>query len=368
MKYEILKYRPELKEEIFELQTHLWGPNLALNRAYFEWKYHRNPYIDHPLIYVAFYNGQLVGMRGLMGAAWQRDGTSHAKVCPCASDVVITPQHRNRGLFEKLTRAALDEANDRGYPYAFNLSGGQATVMSSLASGWRSVGKLQTMHWVSRTKPILKSKLSHLRKFLGLGHRGKTDCFYFLDRESERSSAGSSGRVSVQPSARPEEMFELVERFNGYKGLRHKLDSQFFSWRFLNPFGGYRFLFSDDKQLNGYLVLQSSMNRVRPWIGIVDWAAANTHVLADLLRAAIQWGRFAELRIWSSTLSEEERAILFQVGFCNLDEPTSIKESLPTVLVASTRAEPVSRDWYFDDLPLLDLTHWNLRMIFSDNF
>jgi len=74
MEYEILKYRPEFKEHLLELQTHLWSPDLALNRAYFEWKYDHNPYINPPLIYIALYNGQVVGMRGLMGAAWQREG------------------------------------------------------------------------------------------------------------------------------------------------------------------------------------------------------------------------------------------------------------------------------------------------------
>ncbi len=72
MEYELLKYRPELKEQILKLQTHLWSlwsPDLALNRAYFEWKYDQNPYIDQPLIYVALCNGEVVGMRGLMGAA-----------------------------------------------------------------------------------------------------------------------------------------------------------------------------------------------------------------------------------------------------------------------------------------------------------
>ena len=114
MKYEILKYRPELKDQILQLQTHLWSPDLALNAAYFEWKYLQNPYSDVPLISVALYDGQVVGMRGMMGAAWQRGLASPVELCPCAADVVIAPQHRNRGLFPVLTRAALQDAADRG--------------------------------------------------------------------------------------------------------------------------------------------------------------------------------------------------------------------------------------------------------------
>ena len=215
MKYEILKYRPELKEKIFDLQTHLWSPDRALNRAYFEWKYDHNPYIFPPLIYVAFYNGQMVGMRGLMGAAWQRDGTSQTKICPCASDVVILPQHRNRGLFEKLTSAALKEAADRGYSFAFNLSGGGATVMTSLASGWRSVGKLQTMRWCNPKNGFPNSIYTYARKLLGLGPLGETNVFYYLDRNGKRISEGPNGCLSVHRTPRPHEMSRLMERING---------------------------------------------------------------------------------------------------------------------------------------------------------
>ena len=43
--YEFVRYQPDLKGQVVELQTHLWSPSLALNTAYFEWKYERNPYL-----------------------------------------------------------------------------------------------------------------------------------------------------------------------------------------------------------------------------------------------------------------------------------------------------------------------------------
>ena len=71
MNYEIVKYHPEFKRQVVELQRHLWGPDVALNAAYLEWKYERNPYLDGPHIYLALCGGLVVGMRGWFGCKWQ---------------------------------------------------------------------------------------------------------------------------------------------------------------------------------------------------------------------------------------------------------------------------------------------------------
>ena len=37
--YEIVKYRPELKEQVVELQKELWSSDASRNRRFLEWKY-----------------------------------------------------------------------------------------------------------------------------------------------------------------------------------------------------------------------------------------------------------------------------------------------------------------------------------------
>jgi hypothetical protein len=68
---EFVRYQPDLKGQVVELQTHLWSPSLALNTAYFEWKYERNPYLVEPLIYLVMYHGKAIGMRGFFGVQWE---------------------------------------------------------------------------------------------------------------------------------------------------------------------------------------------------------------------------------------------------------------------------------------------------------
>ena len=53
--YEIIRYRPEFRDQVIELQKHLWSGDTAFNSAYFRWKYETNPYADDIPIYLAVF-------------------------------------------------------------------------------------------------------------------------------------------------------------------------------------------------------------------------------------------------------------------------------------------------------------------------
>ena len=57
MEYEIVKYCPEFKKQVVQLQTYLWSSDVALNAAYLEWKYEHNPYMKAPFIHLAVSEG-----------------------------------------------------------------------------------------------------------------------------------------------------------------------------------------------------------------------------------------------------------------------------------------------------------------------
>src|SRR5215210_4976470 len=144
MGYEIVRYSPEFEAAVVELQTHLWSPDVAVNRAYLEWKYDRNPYMATPFIHLALHGGRVVGMRGMYGASWEIGRPAQAFLVPCAGDLVVLPEHRNRGLVRKIIERAADDLAASGHTYAFSLSASLVTQVSSLTAGWRSVGALET--------------------------------------------------------------------------------------------------------------------------------------------------------------------------------------------------------------------------------
>jgi hypothetical protein len=158
-------------------------------------------------------------------------------------------------------------------------------------------------------------------------------------------------------------MAELVERIGWDGRMRRLRDRDYFDWRFRNPLSIYRFLFWEDSGLQGYLVLRASVY-VNPEIAIVDWEAANGEARRELLRAALRLGEFQSLDIWSSTLSEETRAILENLGFRPSSSVTGIAEYRPTVLV-----KPVGDNaWTVAGRNLLELRDWDLRLGDSDAY
>lgn len=378
MEYEIVKYRPEFKQQVVKLQTHLWSPDPALNRAYLEWKYERNPYMKTPFIHLALSAGQVVGMRGMCGAQWQIGCPAQTFLAPCAGDLTIAPDHRNRGLVAKIMETAVDDLANSGYTYIFNFSAGLATQLGSLTTGWRSVGSLETAQFCglgtrgreyARPLRFVRGMANRLLVFLF----ARKQPFYFLDSNSAQRHCEAGRSVHVEQAPRPEAMAELVERIGSDGRMRQVRDQAYFTWRFQNPLSRYRFFFWGDTTLEGYLVLRTSVRGKR--VSIVDWEATNITVRADLLQAVLQWGKFDKLALWTATLPTEVKTLLHNAGFSTVGKIKSIgrahrtRASRPTVLLRAVRQDMLKEaDWVIAHRRLSDLDNWDLRMIYSDNY
>lgn len=359
--YEIVKYSPEFKSGIIELQKHLWSPDAAMNAAYFEWKYEQNPYINTPLIYLALCEGQVVGMRGMYGAKWQVGNCGHTFLGPCSGDSVIAPDHRgNSGLFKKLIMAHLNDLSNSGYIYTFALSANPISRLSLLIMAYRSIGSVQRM----QREAISSRVMRYATKLPFFSSPKKHPPFYFLDKNTVKRKV--SPRVSVERTPRPEAMAELVKRLGSDGRIRHVKDKHYFSWRFNNPLSSYRFLFWERPRLEGYLVLQTKFDNSTLRDNIVDWEATNPQVQSDLLEAALRLGKFDSLSILAATLPDEVKALLERNGFRVLGEAKSRAQYRPTVLVRPVRDDMLNTDWTIEGCSLLDLSNWDLRMIYSD--
>ena len=340
VEYEILRYRPEFRTQVLELQTHLWSPDVAVNSAYLKWKHEQNPYVDTPLIYVVLFEGKVIGMRGMYGAQWQIGEPCQTLPGVCGGDTVVAPEHRRRGLFTKINTVAMDDLARMNNSYAFNFSAAPITFHAALRTGWRTVGPFRTV-----CRPA--------------GER--------TARQRERSREADR-HVSAAQAPRPEAMAELVERIGTDGRMRHVRDQQYFAWRFRNPLNVYRILFWEDARLEGYMVLQKKRHTRGGEIRILDWQATHPRVLEDLLYAAIDRCRSNVLAIWSATLHERARRFLQAAGFEPVDETQGVKTYRPGVLVRAVRDEIQEADWVVADRRLLDMANWDLRGIYSDGF
>lgn len=368
-RYEIVKYTPELKRPLVQLQTHLWSGELALNDAYFRWKYEENPYLREPLVHLALCDGQVVGMRGMCGSLWQVGAPPETFVAPYADDLVVAPEHRNQGLFTRIMRTALDELAGRGLDYVFNLSASRVTSLGSLATGWKSAGGVGPVCRRSQRDVVrrgVRTALARTRRFVSTPLFAPVDrrgLFARLDRAAARLR--KYGGVSLSRDARPEAMANLVARLPLDGRIRHVRDATYFAWRFRNPLREYRFLYAGDDRLDGYMILQcrrgghgSSLR-----VSVVDWEGTDAPIRQALLDAALT-GAFAELVTWAASLDADTRDLLHRRAFTSIDQADTAR-GVPGILIRPVRDDALRTDWTIGGRRLLDLANWDVRMLYS---
>jgi GNAT superfamily N-acetyltransferase len=364
--YEVVPYAPELRPQVAALQRHLWRGDVVRNTAYLAWKYEQNPYLPAPLMYLALYQGKVVGMRGAFGSCWEAGQDRF--VVPCADDFVIAPAHRQHGLFGRIMSATLADLAARGHQVAFNLSGGPATLAGSLASGWKSVGSVQEVcrgaaspSWPRRLGSHLSSRLL-TRGWDVTCARPSWRPFQRLDRVAPATSAGGAVWCAREP--RPQAMADLVAQ-QAYDGrIRHVRNARYLAWRFQNPLHEYRFLLAGEDRLDGYLVLQVYRLFPHRGVNIVDWEARNHTVRRALLDAAIAWGGFGQLSTWTMSLPDETRALLRAAGFAPAVRDRLVRQG-PAVLVRAVGTPTDGGRPMLGAQPLLDAGAWDMRMLYS---
>ncbi len=402
-RYQIVTYAPAFDDQIATLQRYLWGPDVALNIAYLAWKYRQNPYIDEPRIYLALCDGQVVGMLGSFGLQWEIDQAPNLRSLSLA-DLVVEPAHRNRQLFPALIEFALADLAQRGYSFVFDLTASPEVALVMLINGWRSL-YLQSAHRANvqpavvspERLPRLRTGYRQLRSYaenstlFSAGYqqlrqlkqrltaqpapRPVTHPFQRFDHHHRQhhqiqGRAQHHAPITMQMTPQPAAMAALLGRLPQDQRMRHVRDENYFNWRFQNPLSDYRFLFWGNSQLEGYLVLQTSVNAQddTAWVNIVDWEATNAQVQADLLQAALTWGEFKEVEIWSATLAEPAKQLLGQAGFHFCNRTGSARRDLrgARLMVYALQPERSQPGWTIDHDYLLNLANWDIRMIYSD--
>lgn len=358
--YTIRRAGTEHLEQLVALQQYLWGGGACRNRAYFRWKYLQDLYRDAPLIFVARQGGRIVGMRGFGGSGWEMGLPSESSSAPVTDDLVIHPEHRNRGLFSELMGAAFEYLAGRGHPFVLSLSANPVTVVAQLGAGFRRVTDIEPVAW----KPTSVSLDARLRRWLK--HRfsvKRAPTLSELDRWQHRRLGENGFPLRWSSSPRPEAMAELVERIGWDGRIRHRRDRRFFEWRFANPFHTYRFLFWEAGRLEGYLVLRWTM-----WepsrAAIVDWEAIDGQVFSDLLQAAMATGSYEKLTAWRGALPSRAADGLHEAGF-HPEKRQGAARYCPCVMVRALGDEHSKDILEIAGRSLLRPADWDMRMLYT---
>jgi len=359
MTVDIVPYRALYLDQVARLQTALWSPDSAVNTAYFNWKYERNPVDNAPPVFLALDGDEVVAMRGFSPSLWRSGAGGPAEAVLLAGDTVVAPGYRRRGLVHELTRAALAVLEDSRYQWLLNLSSGQATFRSYRALGWRVIGPLgqaRRCPQPPRLAALVHSALGRLR--------ARQPVFARLDRSIGRAA----GQVRTEREPRPRDMAGLANRLPAREGFSLVRDEAWFAWRFRNPLSEYRFLYHGESGLEGYLVLQSSAVRRGRRVHVLDWEASSTPVFALLLEAAIARGAFPDLIVWAAAADAQQRRVLDGLGFRPAPAGHQDGYELPSALLRPVHPAAGAGAWTLQGRDPLDLARWEFPMLSSDGY
>ncbi len=375
-----MRFRPEHREAVAELQTLLWSPDPDLNLRYLDWKYLQSPWADEPRIYLAIRDGVVLGMRGFCESRWEVGSPARVFAIPLADDLVIRADERNSGLVTQIMAAALADLADAGSDYVFSLSASLLTLLGSLSLGFRSAGRYEP---VVRREPSaprrtrLREHLARSTLVRGWARSSLVSRSQLLERSpllfssAERQpfrrldSARLEGHgMALAREPRPAAMAELISALGHDGRLRHVRSPEYLAWRYANPLREYRFIFAGGDRLDGYLVLGSRVAGAvpTPRVSIVDLEGRDAPIRRALLDAALE-GHFADLFTWSVALDPTDRPLLGERAFVPA-APELAARGGPCALIASPAARRPD-DWVLESRPLLDPATWDLRMLYS---
>jgi hypothetical protein len=347
--YEVVRYGGDRdRDAVLDLQAMHWGPDRALNERHFAWKYEQNPWLATPHVYFVYRQGGPVGMRGFFGSRWEVGSPPEAMIIPCAADLVIAPECRDRGVYTQLMRYALaDLVHRHKAPYLFNLSSGPATRLGARSMGWGEIGPLEQVLW---ERP----------------RDGDGDPLAWVDTLLAAGDTEVSPGIVLSAEPRPREMAQVVRR-SGYDGrLRHVRDETFFTWRYRQPTARFRFLYlsREGEEIGGYLVLRAKMPGTPGPILIIDCESDEAGAAA-LLSAALRRCRLSQVVAWRSSIAAVRSDALARLGMTTI-EVRSVADSYAAVLVLPNAAPLVPKPWMAGNRDILDPLSWDLRQAYSD--
>lgn len=374
--YELVRYRPEHKALVVELQKQLWSTDASLNARYLEWKYETGPGPSGPFIYLALHQGKAIGMRGFHEAKLEAGTPSRTFPVLIAGDALISAAHRNRGLVTRIMNMAYADLAGSGYAWLASVGGAnRINMLGMLTQGWRSAGGVRPVGRVS-ARAIAGARLSRalarlpvLWRFSDarwLASADQRNPFRHLDAAKAGSAPARGSPITLERSPRVAAMTELVERLGHDGRVRYLRDREYLGWRFRSPISEYRFLYWEGTRLDGYLVLSRRISDLGGWdrVYIADLEATDIGIRSALLAAAMSWGRIPELVTWTASFADAETQLLANQGFAPVN-PEDTARGCPCILLRPLSNDLPGAEWMLGARHLLDIRNWDIRVLYS---
>jgi GNAT superfamily N-acetyltransferase len=225
---------PEDQPAILELLAHSLGWSRSPEFAeFFDWKHGRNAFGPSPG-WVAVVEGRVVGFRTFLRWEFEHpDGRIRRAVR--AVDTATAPDQQGRGIFRRLTLAAIDDLRTEGVDFVFNTPNDKSRP-GYLKMGWTQVGRLPMAARVMRLGGVSRMLRSRVA--------------------AERWSLPVAAGVPAPEVLADARIEPLLTRLHGTRALRTHRTVAYLRWRYGHAPLGYRAIAADGDPASGVVVFR----------------------------------------------------------------------------------------------------------------
>jgi GNAT superfamily N-acetyltransferase len=324
------------ESEVLALLEPLWGNmDIETRKAYFQWKYVDNPAVNTTCAFIAIdeNTGKVIGFRGyyFMHYFYKQNPLKIAAY----SDVVIHPDYRKQGLFEKLTLDSMKQL-EKHNSVAFYNTISNNTWPSSL--GYLKMGSVS-----------LGEKSDYYR--------------FFLLKPSVRAG---DFKLTYQRDVDPVFIKKINEILSENEKITPDFTTQFLRWRYANPAQQYHFIYAYNGNQPVGFVSFYRINDKRVYL--LDYATTEQAVFPKMMHAIAYYTNCRIIQTW--TVSKEKRAMLQlkKAGFISLNFLYRImrKKMQPPILIRPGTIKYKPEAFIYQGKDLRNEYNWHINLICSD--
>jgi hypothetical protein len=223
--------------------------NSKMSQEYWYWKYVANPFVDsNPEVIVAVEGGQIIGARPfLLTQMW----LNNSKVIAAQHcDTMVHPEHRNKGLFNKMGEYSIRFMRERNYAFSYGFPGPMSRP-GFLKQGYRIVAPTEILFKPQNSSKILARKIKN--KMVGNTIGFIIDKVLTSKEPDFPSQAGYS--IKVVSCVPPD--LHVVDTWKEHVTIDLVRSQKLLDWRFgLHPKHTYKYILVNKEQtLKGYAVV-----------------------------------------------------------------------------------------------------------------
>ncbi len=342
--FKAVPYQEEYHKQVIDLLGLLWSNwSFELREKVFCWKYLENPYCSEPQFFLMLEGEKVVAVRGFFVNAYLIEGKTVFAGIP--ADSVTHPGYRRQGLFEQLTKFAMEYHAAKSFPdFYLSLSSNQMAASSHQKAGFTFLGRWCEFY-----------KFSPIGIFCGPGKKGFNEI------------SGKSGGYEIRIS----DTFNPAEasthfRNNQTQSIQLLKDERFFSWRYRQPAFSYVFL---EVKRENHLFAWASFSLISKGRALMtDFHFSNKEAFnAGLKYFSRQLGLWAiQTKVFTYNRNTQDN--IRAMGFRDYKKFLKWigKGSAEPVLVKTAAYEKVKATQEINEVFLSDPQNWDLHLIDAD--